>query len=134
METTYESNKRTARLAACLFFFVCVPTVSWGPGYILSKIFVPRNPAATVNNLLSNEFIFRTGIISHLASIIAFALMTLLLYKLFRPVDKQLSLMLIIPAMLEIVIVFVLELFHFSALMIMKGEALINVDTSQKQE
>ena len=42
--------------------------------------------------------------------------------------------MMIIPPVLQLVIVFMLELFCFTALVIMKGEVLINADEVQKQE
>ena len=60
------SNSKTARLAALLFFTVCVPLVTWGLSYVPSNIFVCQDATATANNLVSNEFLFRTGIVSHL--------------------------------------------------------------------
>ena len=72
MEEKTISPKKTARLAASLFFFVCIPLSFWGQTYVLSNIFVPQDPTATANNLLSNEFIFRMSIVSHLVDTIFF--------------------------------------------------------------
>ena len=134
METTLDSNRRTARLAGFLFIFLCIPLVTWSQSYVLSRIFVPQDPAATAHNLLSNEFLFRTGIVSHLASNITFAFLALLLYRLFRPVDKHLSRLMIVPVLAQVPIFLVLEVFNITALMILKSEAQNTFDVAQKQE
>lgn len=134
METSLDLNRRTARLAACLFFFIGLPTYAWGPEYSVSKVFVSRDAAATFNNLLANEFIFRTGIVAHLINVIAAAWTALLLYRVFKPVDKLLSRFMIIPPLLQIATVSILELFHFVAVMIAKGEVLMTLEPNQKQE
>ncbi len=141
MEATLSSNlpddrqaARTAKLGALLFFTVCVPFVTWGLSYVPSKIFVPQNATATANNLLANEFLFRTGIVSHFVSNITFAFVVLLFYRIFRPIDKHLSRIMLAPILAQVPIVFVLELFRITALMILKGGMLMNLDIIQKQE
>ncbi len=131
---TLNSNSKTARLAASLFFFVSMPLVFWGQIYILSKIFVPQDPTTTANNLLSNEFFFRMSIVCHLADILAFVLMVLLFYRLFRPVDKHLSRLMLVPALAQMTIVFILEIFHYTALMILKSEPRPTFDVAHQQE
>jgi hypothetical protein len=134
MEPIFDSNRKTARLAGFLFVFVCVPLATWSQSYVSSKIFVPQNPAETANNLLSNEFLFRTGIVSHLASSITFAFVILLLYRIFRKVDKHLSRLMVAPVLAQVAVFLVLELFNISALMILKSEVQFTFDEAQKQE
>lgn len=134
MQTTFESNGRTARLAGLLFICVCLPLFFWGESYVPSKIFVARDPVATANNLLSKEFIFRTSIASHFLSTLTFAFMVMLLYRLFRPVDKHLSRLMLAPVLAMIPIVFVLNIFSIAALMILKGETRTSFDVTQQQE
>jgi len=134
MKAIFKSNSGTARLAAGLFFFVCWPTARLGTGYSHSNLLLPKDAAATASNMLSNEFIFRSAIIGHLVSVIAFLAMALLFYRLFGTMDKHLLRMMIIPPFLQLVIVFILELFCFAALMILKGEVLITIDESLKNE
>ena len=134
MEATLNSNRRTARLAGFLFFFGCIPLVTWSQSYVLSRIFVSQDPAATADNLLSNEFLFRTGIVTHVASNITFAFVGLLLYRLFRPVDKHLSRLMLAPVMAQVPIFLILEVFNITALMILKSENQISFDAGQKQE
>lgn len=134
MEAAPESNSRTVRLATSLFFFLCIPMSLWESNYVHSKIFVAHDPMLTANNLLSNEFIFRTSIVSHLISTFIFTLMVLLFYQLLRPVDKHLSRLMVIPILAQIPIVFVFETLNFTALMTLKAEARPTFDVAQQQE
>lgn len=141
METTLNStlsagrqDSKTARLAASLFFFLCVPLSLWDGFYVPQKIFVPLDPVATTSNLLSNEFIFRTSIVSHLTGFLIFVFMILLFYRLFRPVDKHLARLMLLPVLAQLAIVFVFEVFNFTALMILKSEARPTFDIAQQQE
>jgi|GEM_PF-2273386 len=134
MESPLNAYRRTARLAALLFISVCFPAASWGLSYIPSKIFVSKDATATATNLLSYEFLFRTSIISHLVSTLAFVGMTLLFYRIFRAEDKQRSWMIVAPVLAQVPIVLVLELFRLTALMILKGGALMTLPMALKQE
>lgn len=134
MEATLNPNSKTARLAASLFFFLCIPLALWDQFYVPRKIFVPLDPVATANNLLSNEFIFRASIVTHLFGILIFALMIMLFYRLFRPVDKHLSRLMLVSILAQIPVVFVFEVFNFMALMILKSEARVTFDAAQQQE
>lgn len=126
------SKSRTIRLAAALFLFVCVPMSIWDQVYVPGKIFVPQDPVATANNLLSNELVFRLSIISHLAGFLIFVFMMLLFYRTFRPVDKNLSQLMLIPLLAQIPIIFIFEVLNFSALMFIKTEPTANFDISHQ--
>jgi hypothetical protein len=141
MEATLTSNvltgtqaSRTARLAASQFFFLGMPLSLWGQSYVYSKIFVTQDPVATANNLLANEFIFRTSIVLHLADTLLFVWMMLMFYRLFTPVDKHLSRLMLAPLLAQIPVVMVLEILSFTALMILKSEARATFGVAQQQE
>ncbi|MEO8172712.1 MAG: DUF4386 domain-containing protein [Sediminibacterium sp.] len=134
MKTTFQSNKRTARLAGFLFICVCIPLSFWGESYVWSVVFVPRDPVATANRLLSNETIFRASIVSHIIGTFSFGFMVMLLFRLFRPVDKHLSRLMLVPVLAMIPIVFVLETLNFAALMILKGETRSTFAVTQQHE
>lgn len=128
-----KQNSKTARLGASLFFF-SLPLALWGEIYVPSKIFVPQDPVATTNNVLSNEFIFRTAIVCHLASTIFFVLMMMIFYRLFRPIDKHMTRLMIAPVLSLIPIVFILEIFNYTALMFLKNEVRLTFDAARQQE
>ena len=57
-----------------------------------SAIIVPGDAAATVTNLLNSELLFRLGIVSDAVVFLSEILLMALLYILFKPVSKTLSL------------------------------------------
>jgi hypothetical protein len=128
------SNSKTARIAAALFFFVCIPLSLWDQFYVHSKIFVPLEPVATANNLLANEFIFRTAILSRLFGFLIFVFMIMLFYRLFRPVDNHLARLMMFSLLAQIPIVFVFEVCNYAALMVLKSDARSTFDVAQQQE
>ena len=134
MEPTPNSNNKTARLAAFLFICVGLPLALWGEVYVPSKIFVPQDPVATADSLLSNEFIFRTSTFCHIAGNILFVLMSLMLYRILKPVDNHLSRLMIIPVLAQFPIVVVMEIFTLTALTILKSDPRPNFDVTQQQE
>jgi hypothetical protein len=133
-EKMERSNILTARLAAALFFFVCIPLFFWEQNYVRSKIFVAQDPVATANNLLSNEFIFRAATVSHLAGTITYSLMMMLFARLFRHVDQHLTRLMIAAMLVQVPIVLILEFFNIGALMTLKSETRPGFDVGQQQE
>jgi hypothetical protein len=76
--------------------------------YIPDKLFVHGNAAATVSNIAAHEWLFRAGIISDLVGGVVLIFLTLAFYRLFKNVDRNLALMVVIfggvmPALLDFV-------------------------------
>jgi len=76
--------------------------------YIPSKLFVRGNAAATVANISAHQWLFRAGIVSDLIGGVALVLLTLAFYRLFRGVDQNLAVQVVIfggvmPALLYFV-------------------------------
>jgi len=132
MESNLSINK-TARLAASLFFFVPIPLYLWDQIYV-SQVFVPLDPVTTATNLLSNEFAFRFSMVSHLAGNLAIVFMVMLFYSIFRPVDKHLSRLMLFPVLAQFTVIFVFEVFNYSALMVLKSDARSTFCCAQQQE
>lgn len=57
-----------------------------------TSVLVPGNPAATVNNLVASESMFRMGMVAETIIILVEIVVSAILYVLFRPVSKPLSL------------------------------------------
>jgi hypothetical protein len=134
MEATPYSNRKAARFAAALFFFVCLPLSLWDQLYVPRLIWVPQDPVATATNLLANEFMFRGAILTHLVGIVVFATMGLLFARIFRPVDSFLSLLMMVFILMPVPIVFVFEILDYNALMILKSEPRSTFGFEQQQE
>jgi hypothetical protein len=79
--------------------FWYLPVIFIGPLrliYIPSKLFVPGNASATANNLVAHEWLFRFGMASDLVGGVVLVLLTLAFYRLFRGVDQDLAMQVVI--------------------------------------
>jgi hypothetical protein len=90
------SIKKTARIAGMLYL-VNGLTGFFGIVYVPSRLVVSGNAAATAQNILASERLFRLGIASELICAVEFIFMLLVLYRLLGGVDRtHASLMLIL--------------------------------------
>ena len=90
--------------------------------YIPRKLFVEGNATATVNNIAAHEWLFRYGIVSELAGAVVLILLGLAFYRLFKGVDQNLAVLVVIfggvmPALLLLVDV----VSDAAALMVVRG-------------
>jgi hypothetical protein len=127
------SLKKTARLAGILYLVLGL-TGFYAIIYVPKQIIVKGDANATVNNLLSHAFLFRTAIASHLVSVITFLLMALVLYKLLKQINKQQARMLVVLVAVQVPIVFLLETFNMTSLMILEGKIFTTATPSQLQD
>lgn len=134
METKLETNPNLARVAAATFLFVCMPTSIWSQTYVLSKLFVAQDPAATAANILSNEFSFRMALVLNLAGSLVFAWMTFTMYRIFEPVNRTLGLMMALPIAAQVAVAFLLESINFTALTVLKSEPRPGFGVADQQE
>ena len=125
--------KKTARLAGFLYLLLIITGV-YNIIYLSSKIIVKGDAATVANNILSNEFIFRTGIISDLISNIIFVFLVLALYRLLKQVDEHRAKLMVALVIVQIPAVFIVEAFNITSLMIFKGEIFKTFELSQRHD
>jgi hypothetical protein len=133
MDDTGYHLKKTARLAGLLYVIMCIPS-PFALIYIPSHIVIEGNGAATINNILAHEFLFRLSIVSQLFSLIIFVLLALVLYRLFRHVNSHNVKLLVAFVVVQVPMAFLFELFNFTCLMVAKSEILQSVQAEQKQD
>jgi len=61
--------------------------------FLVKGLVVAGDAAATANNILAHESLFRTGLAINLIATALYIAMTALFYELFKPVNKSLSLL-----------------------------------------
>src|SRR5437867_5596096 len=76
--------------------------------YIPNKLFVQGNAAATASNIAAHELLFRFGMLSDLFGAVVLIFLVLAFYRLFKGVDQQLAVLLVIvggvmPALINFV-------------------------------
>ena len=82
--------KKTTRIAGLLYLINAI-TAAIGIIIIPGKLIVQNNIAETARSILSNELLFRFGILNSFTSQIVFVFLGLILYKLFENVNRNLS-------------------------------------------
>src|SRR5258705_8783792 len=76
--------------------------------YIPNKLFVHGDAAATASNIAAHQWLFRFGMLSDLAGAVVLIFLVLAFYRLFKGVDQQLAVLLVIvggvmPALINFV-------------------------------
>ena len=110
---------RTARLAGLLYI----------PPWILSLVamvlrqglIVPGDAAATASNIVASGTLFRLTIVMDLAVQVIFVWLVLTLYRLFKPVNRNHALLMIVLFLVSVPIAMLNELNHLAALMLSSG-------------
>jgi hypothetical protein len=83
------SPRVKARLAGALYTISAVP--AGFSVFVLLKLVVRGDPAATAANILGSEALFRLGFVADLVGIVLVVGSVLLLYELFKPVSRSLA-------------------------------------------
>ncbi len=109
-----ESPSKLARITGILYFLVILAGITCE---IINQNFIVilGDINATISNILSHGSIFRLSFIISLVRFIIFILLVLALYKIFRPVNQDLSLVMVVIALAAIIIGMVILLFQYAA-------------------
>jgi Domain of unknown function (DUF4386) len=102
--------------------------------YVPGKLIVSGNRAATANNIVASEGLFRLGIVSELVCAAEFVFLLWVLYRLLGGVSKTHASLMVILGLLQIPIMFVNALNGIAALALLRGADFLSVfDQSQRQ-
>jgi hypothetical protein len=123
--------QKTARIAA-LLYILSIPFQVFGFFYVPSKLIVAGDAAKTASNILSSEGLFRAGMVAWLVGMLFYILLIPLLYKLFKPVNKYMALLMAVFILIEVPIVFINELNNLAALQVLSSAAYLQVFTPQQ--
>jgi len=112
------SIKKTARIAGLLYLALAVLS-AFGLVYVPSMLIVPGDAAATANNIVTSESLFRLGFMSNLIAFTVNIFVALLLYKLLKPVNKSMASLMVILILIGLAIGMLNELNPFAALLLL---------------
>lgn len=127
------SIQKLARIAG-IYYLIIVIMGFWGIMYVPSKIRVKDDPAATMNNLIQNEFLFRSGTLSQMISSISFIFLVLVLYRIFKDTDQHRARLMMVFVLVQIPVFFLAEAFNIAALMVAEGSLMQSLELPQKQD
>ena len=96
--------------------------------YIPSKLFVPGNATATVNNIAAHQWLFRFGIMGDLVCGVILIFLVMAFYRLFKGVDQNLAVLVVIfGGVMPALINFVSVVSDAGALMVVRGADFLSV-------
>ena len=96
-------------------------------GYVPNKLIVHGNAAATANNILASETLFRLGIAGALIGQAGFILVALALYDLLKGVNQRHASLMVLLIVVSVPIAFLNELNSIAALVLMRGSDFLSI-------
>jgi hypothetical protein len=126
MEEKMKSIKMAARIAGVLILMIAV-FAPFSMLYVPSTLIVPGDAAATANNIMASEGLFRLGIASDSVVFLIEIVVTMLLYVLLKPVSKTLSLVAAFSRLAMTIIQGINLLNHFFVLLLLSGATYLTV-------
>src|SRR5215218_219165 len=94
MQKANTSPKIYARLGG-FFYLINIALGIFSIAYVESIIVVDGSPTATANNIITHEFLFRLGIVSHIIVLLTNFPLAIIFYRLFRIVNKNAALLVV---------------------------------------
>jgi len=109
-----------ARIAGILYLIVIVLGI-FAEVFVRGQLVVYSDPAATASNILTHEMLYRMGFAAGVFYLICNIPLTLILYRLFKPVNRDVSLLVAFFSLVGTAIEGASLLGHFASLVILKG-------------
>jgi hypothetical protein len=127
------SPKAKARLAG-LFEALEGLTSSWGQVTVLGWLIVVGNSAATADNILKHETLFRLGFASSLFGVVFHLVWAFLFYQLFRPVNRSVSFCAVFIILVGCAIQAVTALLYLAPLLVLTAGSSLSALTQQQTQ
>jgi hypothetical protein len=127
------SNKKTARIAGILFLMMVVFGIV-AEIFFRQKLFVPSDIATTANNILTNELLFRAGIISDMLMSLSYLLTALVLYRLLSSVNKNMAAAMVVFATAGSILLLFNILNELAPLYILSGNDFLSTFNSGQRQ
>ena len=113
---TEASPRFQARMAGLIAW---ITTTAGFAAIVIGNLVVNDNAAATAHNILANEPLYRLAVVGDVISVL-YIVYTLLLYYLFRPVNRNLALLGALFSLVGIAVGMLIPLFDLAALVVLK--------------
>ncbi len=94
------SVKKTAHITGILYLIIFFANL-FVFLFVSGTLSVPGDAAATANNILASESLYRSGVVSYLLVFLSEIGTTILLYKLLNPVNKTLAMLMMVTRLMQ---------------------------------
>ena len=99
------SVKKNARIAGTLYLTLILSGI-FSLLYVPSKLIIWDSSIQTFNNLIENEFLFKTGVLGDILMYLTFMFLSLALYKLLSQVNKNVAISMVALVLISVSISF----------------------------
>jgi Domain of unknown function (DUF4386) len=114
-------TNKAARIAGAVYLSM-VLTAPFSMIYVPEKLIVRGNAAATANNILTHETLFRVGIVGELFGAVIFIVLGVALYRLLSGVNKTWARLMIALVLVSAAVCFLNVLNNIAALTLFRGD------------
>ena len=119
-------TKQAARIAGAIYLSMIL-VAPFAMLYVPNKLIVRDNPAATAENILAHETMFRLPIFGDLIGHVIFICLGVALYRLLSSVNKTWALLMVGLVWVSAAVGFVNTLNHMAALIFFRGGEFLSV-------
>jgi hypothetical protein len=131
-ERLREASPRFRARIAGVFYLITVVARIIADGVVRNQLIVSGDAAATATNILAHEALFRLGFAADLIAFASYIALTALLYDLFKPVNRSLSLVAAFFSLVACTVQAFSSLFHLAPLVILGGAPYLRAFTVEQ--
>jgi hypothetical protein len=132
MEPIAEASPRCKARVAGVFEMLEGMTSAFGQVFVLGRLMVSGNAAATAANILGHERLFWFGFVSSLIGVACHIAWILLFYYLFKPVNRSLSLLAAFVGLVVCAMQALTSLLYVAPLLILQGGSSVSAFTTDQ--
>jgi hypothetical protein len=131
-ERIAEASPRLKARIAGVFYVLTILARVIADGFVRNRLVVSDDAAATANNIMAHEPLFRLGFAADIIAFASYIALTALLYELFKPVNGSLSLGAAFFGLVASVVQAISSLFHLAPLALLGGAPSLSIFTVEQ--
>jgi hypothetical protein len=124
---------RNARVGGVLYLLIIAAGL-FAEAFVRNRLVVPGDAAATARNITDHAFMFRLGIAADLSTFLCAVALTMILYVLLKPVNRNAALLMLGLNLVQDAIGGLNALNAYRPLQLLGGAAYLNVFSRQQLE
>jgi len=132
MERIAAASPRLKARIAGVFYFLTIVARMYVEIFVRNRLVVSDDAAATATNILAHEPLWRWGFAGDILAFASYIALTALLYELFKPVNRNLSLVAAFFGLVASVVQAISSLFHLAPLFLLGGAPYLRVFTTEQ--
>jgi hypothetical protein len=122
-----------ARIGGVLYLLIIAAGL-FAEALVRNRLIMPGDAAATARNITDHAFMFRLGIAADLSTFVCAVALTVILYVLLKPVDRNAAVLMLVFNMVQDAIGGLNVLNTYRSLQLLGGAAYLNVFSREQLE